>query len=118
MEKVTISIPAPLAHKPKTQLLTCWKDIARFFGKGVRTVQRWESLGMPVYRPNGDSCAVFADPEELHRWAMQRSTLVADVEKRLARQLSDAERRLILLAEDILRRETEQFGGAENATQN
>ena len=50
-------------------VLTCWKDIARFFNKGVRTVQRWESLGMPVHRPQQDKSIVFADPEELKRWA-------------------------------------------------
>jgi hypothetical protein len=22
--------------------MTCWKEIARYLGKGVRTVQRWE----------------------------------------------------------------------------
>jgi hypothetical protein len=37
-------------------VLTSWKDIARYLGKGVRTVQRWESqLGLPVRRPNGAS---------------------------------------------------------------
>ncbi len=97
---------ARFANKPKSELLTCWKDIAHYFGKGVRTVQRWEALGMPVYRPNGDNCAVFADPEELQRWAMLRSHLVADVEKCLARELSHAERRMILLAEEIIQRET------------
>ena len=35
-------------------LLTCWKDIANYLGKGVRTVQRWEQwYGLPVRRPNG-----------------------------------------------------------------
>jgi hypothetical protein len=35
-------------------VLSSWKDIARYLGKGVRTVQRWERhLGLPVRRPNG-----------------------------------------------------------------
>ncbi|HTD53918.1 MAG TPA: hypothetical protein VK670_00945 [Silvibacterium sp.] len=35
-------------------VLTCWKDIANYLGKGVRTVQRWEhDLGLPVRRPEG-----------------------------------------------------------------
>ncbi len=112
------NIAAAFAGKPKTQLLTCWKDIARFFGKGVRTVQRWEALGMPVYRPNGDNCAVFADPEELQRWAMVRSSLVVEMEKRLARELTQSERRVILLAEDIIRRETAEFAPSEKASPN
>ncbi|HEY3929213.1 MAG TPA: response regulator [Candidatus Koribacter sp.] len=53
------------SHRP---MLTCWKEIAHFLGKGVRTVQRWEALGMPVHRPAGDRNIVFADPDELRRW--------------------------------------------------
>jgi hypothetical protein len=37
-------------------VLSSWKDIARYLGKGVRTVQRWERhLGLPVRRPTGAS---------------------------------------------------------------
>jgi hypothetical protein len=37
-------------------VLSSWKDIAKYLGKGVRTVQRWErQLGLPVRRPNGAS---------------------------------------------------------------
>jgi hypothetical protein len=37
-------------------VLSSWKDIARYLGKGVRTVQRWEHhLGLPVRRPVGAS---------------------------------------------------------------
>ena len=37
-------------------VLSSWKDIARYLGKGVRTVQRWErQLGLPVRRPIGAS---------------------------------------------------------------
>lgn len=54
-------------------LLTCWKEIAEFFGKGVRTVQRWEkNMGMPVHRPGTDRNVVFADPEELKKWALSQ----------------------------------------------
>src|SRR5579863_980355 len=39
-------------------------------GRGVRTMQRWESeLGLPVHRPRGkDRSAVLAFPEELDHW--------------------------------------------------
>jgi hypothetical protein len=37
-------------------VLSSWKDIAQYLGKGVRTVQRWERhLGLPVRRPIGAS---------------------------------------------------------------
>lgn len=86
----------------QVRLLTCWKDIANFFGKGVRTVQRWEALGMPVHRPNGDNSTVFADPRELRSWAMRASPLMRELEKHLDRELSDSERRVIRLAEEII----------------
>ena len=39
-----------------SSVLSSWKDIAKYLGKGVRTVQRWERhLGLPVRRPVGAS---------------------------------------------------------------
>jgi len=51
-------------------MLTSWKEIARFVGKSVRTVQRWERmLGLPVHRPERNlSGIVLADPAELETW--------------------------------------------------
>ncbi|ABF40714.1 hypothetical protein Acid345_1713 [Candidatus Koribacter versatilis Ellin345] len=72
---------------------------------------------MPVYRPNGDNCAVFADPEELQRWAMLRSSLVVEMEKHLARELTQSERRVILLAEEIIRREASHSVGHETSSE-
>jgi PAS domain S-box-containing protein len=47
--------------------LTCWKEIADYFGKDVRTVQRWESqLGMPIRRPSPN--IVIAVPKDLDEW--------------------------------------------------
>jgi DNA-binding response OmpR family regulator len=60
---------------PSADLLGSWKEIANYFGKGVRTVQRWELDGkMPVYRPatGPTSSSVFADPDELREWALRR----------------------------------------------
>jgi hypothetical protein len=38
------------------EVLSSWKDIAKYAGKGVRTVQRWEQhLGLPVRRPAGQT---------------------------------------------------------------
>jgi hypothetical protein len=51
-------------------VLTSWKEIARYVGKGVRTVQRWEQeLGLPVRRPNGGTkSVVLATSEEIDSW--------------------------------------------------
>jgi hypothetical protein len=50
--------------------LTCWKEIAQYLHKGVRTVQRWErELGLPIHRPpNRSSGIVRAEPSELDAW--------------------------------------------------
>lgn len=58
-------------------LLTCWKDIARHMGKGVRTVQRWEQkFGLPVRRPLGAThkSVVIAHPHDLDAWLEIRWT--------------------------------------------
>lgn len=56
-------------------LLTCWKDIAHYMGKGVRTVQRWEQeLDLPVRRPSQEATksAVVANREDLDVWLASR----------------------------------------------
>jgi hypothetical protein len=55
-------------------VLTSWKEIARYMGKGVRTVQRWEQdFGLPVRRPLGsDKKAVLARPRDLDTWLALR----------------------------------------------
>jgi hypothetical protein len=58
-------------------VLTSWKEIAQYLGKGVRTVQRWETLyGLPVRRARGmdDRKAVLAIPEELDDWARSQES--------------------------------------------
>lgn len=54
----------------KLDLLTSWKEIANYMGKGVRTVQRWEAtLGLPVIRPSDShSGIVMARPSDLEAW--------------------------------------------------
>lgn len=54
----------------KLDLLTSWKEIASYLGKGVRTVQRWEeTLGLPVIRPSDSrSGIVMARPSDLEAW--------------------------------------------------
>lgn len=54
------------------EILSGWKDIARYLGKGVRTVQRYErGLGLPVRRPTGKSTgSVIATKAELCAWIL------------------------------------------------
>ena len=56
-------------------VLSSWKDIARYLGKGVRTVQRWERhLGLPVRRPIGASqkSAVMLYRGDVDEWLATR----------------------------------------------
>jgi hypothetical protein len=60
-----------IAVDGKQRVLTSWKEIAAYLGKGVRTVQRWERMfGLPVRRPvSASHKAVLAFPEEIDAWA-------------------------------------------------
>jgi hypothetical protein len=52
-------------------VLTTWKEVARYMGKGVRTVQRWEKdFGLPVRRPPGahNRRAILALTTDLDAW--------------------------------------------------
>jgi hypothetical protein len=55
--------------------LQTWKEIAGYIGRGVRTVQRWEDLGLPVRRPQTDSpkSAVYIITHELDTWLLNNS---------------------------------------------
>lgn len=58
------------AVSQQTELLTSWKEIASYLGKGVRTVQRWEQqYGLPVRRPNEKAKGiVHATRQDLDNW--------------------------------------------------
>jgi hypothetical protein len=64
--------------QPGITVLTSWKDIAHYFSKGVRTVQRWEKeLGLPIRRPNHTSkSTVLAVITEVNDWV--RSQQLSD----------------------------------------
>jgi hypothetical protein len=45
-------MPKPETVRP--EILSGWKDIANYLGKGVRTVQRYgREMGLPIHRPAG-----------------------------------------------------------------
>ena len=51
------------------QRLDSWKEIASFFGRDERTVNRWEKeLGMPVHRLPGAKGRVYAYTDEVSAW--------------------------------------------------
>jgi len=91
---------SPTTNDP---VLTCWKDIAKYLGKGVRTVQRWESdLGLPIRRPSHhlSKNPVLAIPEELDDWVRRQHicpptdpTLETEL-KRLRQENADLRRQL------------------------
>jgi hypothetical protein len=65
------------AEKTDSTVLTCWKDIANYLGKGVRTVQRWEQeFGLPVRGPKGiaHKSAVIAYARDLDAWLESKWT--------------------------------------------
>src|ERR1019366_8911126 len=56
-------------NAPDRKALQSWKEMAAFLGVTVRSVQRWESGGLPVYRQgDGRKARVFAYPDELKQW--------------------------------------------------
>jgi hypothetical protein len=58
-----------------TMLLSGWKDIANHVQKGVRTVQRWESLGLPITRiTKSVRSPVIAFSDEVDRWHRRLSS--------------------------------------------
>lgn len=61
------------------KVFTSWKEIASFFGKGVRTVQRWErKFGLPISRPTAAKNVVLATESELREWIRKSSSQLAN----------------------------------------
>jgi hypothetical protein len=75
-------LPTDLTSTSKP-VLTSWKEIACYMGKGVRTVQRWEQdFGLPVRRPaHSDKKAVLARPTDLDAWIAMRCPSRGEQEK-------------------------------------
>ena len=58
------------------QVLSSWKEIADYLGRGVRTVQRYETLfGFPVWRPSRERrSSVVALSNEIDAWVSDMKT--------------------------------------------
>lgn len=78
-----------MSIREESTVLSSWKDIARYLGKGVRTVQRWErQLGLPVRRPVGASqkSAILLYRRDVDAWLATRfSARVQNQETALAK---------------------------------
>ncbi len=62
--------------EPSTEpaVLTSWKEVASYIGKGVRTAQRWEKYdGLPIRRIVGTS-KIVVKREELDHWLKSQPT--------------------------------------------
>ena len=66
----------PASAAPASVRLDSWKEIASYFRRGIRTVQRWErEEGLPVHRlTHTKRCTVYADRDELTTWWERRKT--------------------------------------------
>ncbi len=88
-----------------SKMLSSWKEIAHFFGKGVRTVQRWEkTLDLPIHRPPGAPSNVVlartSDLEEwMHRGPVSRNLDQLSSEPEVEIHLDGLEREIGVLAE-------------------
>src|SRR5579871_4535512 len=57
------------ALREKVGLLNSWKEIATYLGRAVRTVQRWEKVGLPVRRiKDGSRSPVIANARDIDVW--------------------------------------------------
>jgi hypothetical protein len=71
-----------MAANSGEKVFTSWKEIASFFGKGVRTVQRWEQkFGLPISRPTAAKNVVLTTENELREWIRQSSSRLIDDDK-------------------------------------
>ena len=99
--------PAPAANH-SVAVLTSWKDIAKYLGKGVRTAQRWEKeLGLPVRRrKHARKSAVLAIPSEINDWVSSQripgGRVVESVDKTtLVRQIQELQTENLELLHEI-----------------
>jgi tetratricopeptide (TPR) repeat protein len=69
-------VRSPQAETNASERLESWKAIANYFGRTVRTVQRWERHeGLPVRRHrHSDGASAYAYVTELDAWRSVRST--------------------------------------------
>jgi phage terminase Nu1 subunit (DNA packaging protein) len=95
-------------------VLNSWKEIASYVGRGVRTVQRWESdLGMPVRRPRAKSrSAVVAMADEIDQWLRSAPTTELNGRQRSQPSLVIEQLRQTMSEHTILRNRCDELRGS------
>lgn len=102
-----------------SKMLSSWKEIAHFFGKGVRTVQRWEkTLNLPIRRPPGaPSNVVLARTSDLEEWMQRSAALRGNTEELAAdRQPDDLKAAIAELDSEVVKLIELHSGTHENVT--
>ena len=86
------------------RIISGWKEIADYMHHGVRTVQRWETIGLPVHRPKGGSRnAVIAFEEELDTWSQATPIRFADEVRELKAKVASLEAEILELKKQLQR---------------
>ena len=82
------------------KILSTWKEIASYTGRGVRTVQRWErGFHLPVHRSSGlDRSVVIAFEDEIDQWL---ASTPVEVGRPKAEQTAELGPRMRQLAESV-----------------
>jgi hypothetical protein len=58
-------------EKKNDDILSCWKEIADYLDRSVRTCQRWVKIrGLPVSYPGGTKSSPYASKAALDLWRM------------------------------------------------
>jgi len=108
------------ATDQRSHLLTSWKEIAIFLGKGVRTAQRWErELQLPVRRPGNGKHIVWAVTSELEDWISQPRPSVVSCTSCDCKELLDranAEIEILQKENENLRRRVEAMSSEPEST--
>jgi hypothetical protein len=86
----------------RKQLLSGWKEIANYMHQGVRTVQRWERIGLPVRRVrNNGRSPVIAFAEDMDVWARSLHVPLLDRIEELRATISSLESQICSLKRQL-----------------
>ncbi len=82
--------------------LSGWKEIATHLNQSMRTVQRWELLGLPVHRVGeGKRAPIIAFAEELNVWQHEAPRRLLDEIINLKNQVASLQAEVISLKRDL-----------------
>jgi predicted DNA-binding transcriptional regulator AlpA len=76
-----------IEHRVNEAILASWQEIAKYVGRGTRTLQRWEhSFGMPVHRTKDKGKReIVAFSHEIDRWLRSKPSSRVGFQKKVAR---------------------------------